>query len=59
MNDWISVEDQMPDKHGWYLVWRSKTYCAFTAYFDGAESVFNTRQEITHWMPLPDPPSDV
>ena len=26
VNQWISVKDRMPEKHGWYLVARKKTY---------------------------------
>lgn len=40
---WISVEDRLPDKLGYYLV-------------KVDERVASSRHYVTHWMPLPNPP---
>lgn len=67
VNQWISCNDRLPDKTGYYLV------CDSTAEFDnirGRQDVSKfvigrhgghwygaiRRESITHWMPLPEPP---
>ena len=37
---WISVEDRLPDRDGWYITQTNAT----------------GRSNGTHWMPLPEPP---
>ena len=60
-NNWISVDDEMPEKEGSYLTyWDDGTIEAFDCSTDhNGETYFiiicSTR--ITHWMPLPDAPS--
>ena len=59
---WISVEDRLPDETDYYIVaWRlfKHKLSVRTAYFiagDGWE--WKAGEVITHWMPLPEPPSD-
>lgn len=59
--EWISVEDRLPEKSGEYL-----TYCGE---YDGTSilnfEVMKTKgkwktkwKEVTHWMPLPEPPKE-
>jgi len=57
---WIPCSERMPDKNGWYLVmianeWYdvSSDYCAKI----GGEVYWSDKSSITHWMPLPDPPT--
>lgn len=55
--EWISVKDRLPDKAGWYLVFRTKHTHAETAFFKGKTfPLDNHYGTITHWMPLPQPP---
>ena len=57
--EWIRVEDGLPDKAGWYLVFRTKHTHAETAFFKGKTfPLDNHYGTITHWMPLPEPPKD-
>lgn len=56
MSDWISVNDRVPEFHDYYLVTgldielEITTFCPDWGWKDS--------YEITHWMPLPKPPSD-
>lgn len=60
--EWISVEERFPDQDGMFLVHEPNigVYVAFITkqngdYFWWANSL-TTRNAVTHWMPLPDPP---
>lgn len=50
---WISVEDALPEEDGKYLFFstRGGVQCAY--YYKG----LTMGRTITHWMPLPQPPS--
>jgi hypothetical protein len=56
MNEWISVKDRLPKKYGVVL--------AFTEYGDTnavyyyVDKSWGHPDEITHWMPLPEPPNE-
>ena len=61
MNNWISVNDRMPNRRGTYL-----TFCRFR---DGQTEIkvklwtptigFTSQAKaVTHWMPLPDAPEE-
>ena len=63
---WISVEDKLPDKSNRYLVYFGKGIgtTTKTAYWlrtkqkwMGSEA-HSTITDITHWMPLPEPPKE-
>lgn len=68
MNDWISVEDKLPEidcKHGApachlerLLVWPRYSHKETAIYFEDCGFALNgTRLKwVTHWMPLPDGP---
>lgn len=57
--EWVSVKDRLPDKAGWYLVFRTKHTHAETAFFKGKTfPLDNHYGTITHWMPLPEPPEE-
>ena len=58
MNKWISVKDRLPERSGRYL-----THCDFDGdslvtilwfekYYEGFDD------EVTHWMPLSEPPKE-
>jgi hypothetical protein len=63
MNQWISVKDRLPDFCQHYLVTngRAQMVAAFNLsgvwdFFDNA--VFWDSEDVTHWMPLPQPPEN-
>ena len=57
MSEWISVKDQLPGKiyvlccNGGYLPFIG-SYGVWGDYW----SINGQRTEVTHWMPLPEPP---
>ena len=64
VQEWISVEDRLPEKNGRYLTankrWDDRI-SVFDLWFDsgfwytdGEDDVFDF--EVTHWMPMPKPP---
>lgn len=57
-NGWISVEDRLPEKSGWYLVF-TKNGRTTIFFFGENEFPINSRYyNITHWHPIPAPPCD-
>lgn len=58
---WISVEDELPEELGWYLIYgasHNASYWYDVCYWDGNRwwrNVYN----ITHWMPIPQPPRGI
>ena len=71
-NNWISVNDRLPEESGRYLGYLTELKCLGNSY-STINVAFNTNhkdstawtehgevlQYITHWMPLPDAPKDV
>lgn len=65
MNDWISVNDKMPDDETVVLVFapEDKSEPVWLGYFVSELNVWSDPtgayidEEITHWMPLPEPPN--
>jgi hypothetical protein len=63
VQEWISVKDRLPDKHDRYLCnvkafsFPDLRYFAILKYDDGGfiEGKIYT-DDVTHWMPLPQPP---
>lgn len=66
-NNWISVEDRLPEH--WSIVFacdkndnRYLTEYRFTEFYRHTEQIGQDRlmdfyyNDITHWMPLPEPP---
>lgn len=59
---WISVKERMPDKDGYYLVYRVSNSMRFvvvpvtTREFRGGKWITNAR--VTHWMPSPTAPEE-
>lgn len=67
MNEWISVEDRLPNETGSYLIYVEGSYISSinTAFFifDERGGVWKAAQaqayfkNVTHWMPMPKPPT--
>ena len=56
VQEWISVDDRLPDKSMRCLVYTKRGGCCgydITYYNQGFYSEYS---EVTHWMPLPEPP---
>lgn len=63
---WISVKERLPDEGVTVLVYSKGSYEYFTAEY--CPTTFNAwissfyrfdSDDITHWMPLPEPPKDI
>lgn len=62
---WISVEDRLPDRQGKYLIYTHNGYVTFGYWGDygDGKSSFNPNprfdyHNVTHWMPVPEPPKE-
>lgn len=57
--EWISVEERFPEQYGLFLIADDKgnmeaaTWTKQFGWFSGSNRV----KRVTHWMPLPDPPT--
>ena len=64
MSDWISVKDRVPEREQMVLVYGScwnlevYPYRLAEAMGEPPEACFDC-PNVTHWMPLPKPPSEV
>ena len=59
MSKWVSVEDRLPTEKRDYLVYTPKS-----TYYKVNPNAWHgngwaTANNVTHWMPLPEPPSEV
>lgn len=58
MKDWISVEDRLPERQSSVIVFDHMD--VVSAKWDRLEKRFyisNYLNNVTHWMPLPEPPT--
>lgn len=63
MNEWINIKDKMPKKFENVLAAnkRGKQYDIDKAWWNGScfdRSTKKPYKNVTHWMPLPNPPTD-
>ena len=61
--EWISVDERLPDNDGEYLTWDGLIY--FLIWFNASLGLWNVSEggdtssairDVTHWMPLPEAP---
>ena len=58
MSEWISVEDRLPEKNTSVLVSTDNGIVFQCLYaYDGWDLWEGNEVNITHWMPLPEPPN--
>lgn len=61
---WISVEERLPNHYEEVLVVSKLKNIVYFAWYDADISMFMghghmwTTREVTHWMPLPEPPKE-
>ena len=69
MSEWISVKDRLPEERGSYLVFEPEfidselaSWSVLVARYYETDKTFNYNfqvlSNVTHWMPLPEPPED-
>ena len=65
VQEWISVDDRLPDYFTSVLVWCPGNKCIYAAYrnarqewytFDDTIAGHVVVNMVTHWMPMPNPP---
>lgn len=52
--DWISVEDGLPEDYEWVICGNAKTQKSHYGRYE--EDRWTRGREVTHWQPLPQPP---
>lgn len=58
VSSWVSVKDRLPDKHCGCLVFNEHGWSALDCW-EGYGWMLSDDPEVTHWMPLPEPPKEV
>ena len=60
MSNWISVDDEMPECEEIVNTWNGceieVDYCDIEVDFGGVYFANDEGGNVTHWMPLPEPP---
>ena len=57
MSEWINVKDELPNPEDELILGHNGNY-AFECNFDDGYWCNIGGEDITHWMPLPEPPKD-
>lgn len=70
-SEWVSVDERLPTENDGRVSWGVNAYkkyilvnivsrgIAMTCRFNLTDKCFETADKVTHWMPLPKPPSEV
>ena len=70
-SDWVSVDERLPTESDGRVSWGVNAYkkyilvnivsrgIAMTCRFNLTDKCFGTADKVTHWMPIPQPPSEV
>ncbi len=56
MSEWISAKDRLPESEGDYLCAFDDGFIATASWIDCDWELWADSGEVTHWMPLPEPP---
>ena len=66
VQEWVSVDDRLPEEKVNCIVHYQHAYCDNDGYFaiefcfyDGEKFRLDPAYKVTHWMPLPEPPKEV
>lgn len=66
VQEWISVDDRLPEEKVNCIVHYKHAYCNNDGYwaigfcfYDGEKFQFNQAYKVTHWMLIPNPPEEV
>lgn len=60
-NKWIPVSERLPEEDGIYLISvnsETKGIYSRTAWYFTQNEQWLAMQEVTHWMPMPEPPKE-
>jgi hypothetical protein len=55
---WITVSERMPENDGAYLCWDNRYVTTYAFIFGAWQANQFVAKNITHWMPLPNPPKE-
>ena len=55
---WIPVSDRLPENDKTVLVWNRRNSREYFDVYDHGRWIILEWEDITHWMPLPEPPKD-
>ncbi|MDX7608983.1 DUF551 domain-containing protein [Klebsiella quasipneumoniae] len=56
LGSWIPVSERMPENDGVYLCWDNRYVTTYAFIFGAWQANQFIAKNITHWMPLPNPP---
>ena len=56
VQEWVSVEDRLPDKPMKCLVYTKRGDCCGYDILYYNQGFYSQYDNVTHWMPLPEPP---
>lgn len=56
---WIPVTERLPENDHTVLVWSHRNSKEYFNIYDHGKWVIMETEDITHWMPLPEPPESV
>ena len=66
VQEWISVDDRLPEEKVNCIVHYKHAYCNNDGYwaigfcfYDGEKFQLTQAYKVTHWMPIPNPPEEV
>ena len=57
-SEWISVEDRLPEIETYYQTFNGSEIPAVTTEYYYIEKGWSAKRNVTHWQPLPEPPSE-